>query len=127
MNLTTASSQEHVDRHECRRDEGEGEREDGDGGARAGGNCIKIGLPGKLILRDYFLENRTSRRPFLLLRIRFRGRPIFIQLVPGALVGVDGAEVEDVDGGDDHGEDGHDGEGHEARSHHEAGHHRHDS
>ena len=50
MNLTTASSQEHVDRHECRRDEGEGEREDGDGGARAGGNCIKIGLPGKLIL-----------------------------------------------------------------------------
>ena len=26
-----------------------------------GGNCIKIGLPGKLILRDYFQENRTSR------------------------------------------------------------------
>ena len=28
---------------------------------RPGGNCIKIGLPGKLILRDYFQENRTSR------------------------------------------------------------------
>ena len=25
-----------------------------------GGNCIKIGLPGKLILRDYFQENRTG-------------------------------------------------------------------
>ena len=24
-----------------------------------GGNCIKIGLPGKLILGDYFYENRT--------------------------------------------------------------------
>ena len=23
-----------------------------------GGNCIKMGLPGKLILRDYFQENR---------------------------------------------------------------------
>ena len=42
----------------------------------AGGNCIKIGLPGKLILRDYFQENRTSQRPFLLLRISFPGRPI---------------------------------------------------
>ena len=29
----------------------------------------KIGLPGKLILRDYFQENMTSRRPFLFLRI----------------------------------------------------------
>ena len=27
-------------------------------------------------------ENRTSRRPFLLLRISFPGRPIFIQLPP---------------------------------------------
>ena len=26
-----------------------------------GGNCIKIGLPGKLILGDYFQVNRTSR------------------------------------------------------------------
>ena len=26
-----------------------------------GGNCIKIGLPGKSILGDYFRENRTSR------------------------------------------------------------------
>ena len=31
----------------------------------------KISLPGKSILRDYFQENRTSRRPFLLLRISF--------------------------------------------------------
>ena len=31
-----------------------------------GGNCIKIGLPGKSILGDYFRENRTSRRHFLL-------------------------------------------------------------
>ena len=49
---------------------------------RSGGNCIKIGLPGKSILRDYFQENGTSRRHFLLLRISFPGRPIFIQLPP---------------------------------------------
>ena len=30
-----------------------------------GGNCIKIGLHGKLILGDYYQENGTSRRPFL--------------------------------------------------------------
>ena len=47
-----------------------------------GGNCIKIGLPGKLILRDYFQENR---RPFLLLRISFPGRAIFIQFIPAAM------------------------------------------
>ena len=46
---------------------------------------MKIGLPGKSILRYYFQENRTSRRPFLLLRISFLGRSIFIQLVPGCL------------------------------------------
>ena len=46
------------------------------------GNCIKLGLPGKSILRDYFQENRIPRRPFLLLRIRFPGRPIFIQFFP---------------------------------------------
>ena len=34
--------------------------------SNAGMNCIKIGLPGKSILGDYFRENRTSRRPFLL-------------------------------------------------------------
>ena len=45
-------------------------------------NCIKIGLPGKPILRDYFQENKTSQRPFLLLRINFPGRPIFLQLPP---------------------------------------------
>ena len=52
----------------------------------SGGNCIKLGLPGKLILRDYFQENRTSRRPLLSLRISFPGRPIFIQFVPGRFV-----------------------------------------
>ena len=46
-------------------------------------NCISIGLPGKSILGDYFQENRTSPRPFLLLRISFPGRPIFIQFIPG--------------------------------------------
>ena len=38
-----------------------------------GTNCIKIGLPGKSILGDYFQENMTSRRPFLLLRVSFPG------------------------------------------------------
>ena len=50
----------------------------------AGGNCIKIGLPGKSILRDYYQENMTSRRPFLFLRISFPGRPVFIEFIPGA-------------------------------------------
>ena len=45
-------------------------------------NCIKIGLPWKSILRDYFQENMTSRRPFLILRISFLGRPNFIQFIP---------------------------------------------
>ena len=49
----------------------------------AGTNCIKIGLPGKLILGDYYQENWTSQRPFLLLRIHFPERPLFIQLPPG--------------------------------------------
>ena len=40
-----------------------------------------IGLPGKSILGDY-KENMTAQRPFLLLRISFPGRPIFIQLPP---------------------------------------------
>ena len=44
----------------------------------------KTGLPGKLILGYYFQENRTSQRPFLLPRISFPGRPIFIQSVPEA-------------------------------------------
>ena len=46
----------------------------------------KIGLPGKSILGDYFQQNRTSRRPFLLLGISFPGRPIFIQLPPGGSI-----------------------------------------
>ena len=52
---------------------------------RPGANCIKIGLPGKSILGYYFQENMTSRRPFLLLRISFPGRPIFIQFIPDPL------------------------------------------
>ena len=48
-----------------------------------GTNCIKIGLPGKLILGDYFQENMTSWRPFLLVKISFPRRPIFIPLTPG--------------------------------------------
>ena len=41
----------------------------------------------------YFQENGTSRRPFLLLRISFPGRPIFIQFVPGGVVGLAGQFV----------------------------------
>ena len=49
-----------------------------------GTNCIKIGLPGNLIL-----SKRNSLREVLFSwkrsqRINFRGRPIFIQLPPGA-------------------------------------------
>ena len=44
----------------------------------------KIGLPGKSILGEYFQEDRTSQRHFLLQRINFRGRLIFIQLPPGS-------------------------------------------
>ena len=60
------------------------------GGSRLwiGTNCIKLGLPGKSILGDYFQENVTTRRPFLLLRISFPGRPIFIQLPPGNCSGM---------------------------------------
>ena len=63
----------------------------------AGGNCINIGLPGKLILRGYFLENRTSRRPFPSLRISFPGRPIFIQFIPEDVFAVPLKVVGDVD------------------------------
>ena len=55
----------------------------------------EIGLPGKLILGDYFQENRTSRRPFLLPRISFSGRPIFIQLVQGVGLSNVTTEIED--------------------------------
>ena len=58
----------------------------GEDDAAPGGNCIKIGLPGKSILRYYFQENRTVWRPFLLLRISFPRRPIFIQFVPDCLL-----------------------------------------
>ena len=37
-----------------------------------GANCTKLDLLGKWILGDYFKESRTSKRPFLLLRIIFR-------------------------------------------------------
>ena len=79
-----------------------------DGGVRGGGqahrqaadrprlgmNCIKIGLPGKSILRTQ--ENRTSRRPFFFLRISFPGRPIFIQLPPGRGEGAAEGHVQGV-------------------------------
>ena len=48
---------------------------------------MKMGLPGKLILGDYFQGNRTSRSPFLLMRICLPGRPIFIQFIQGLLDG----------------------------------------
>ena len=38
---------------------------------------------GRSLLGDYYQENGTSQRPFLLLRIDFPGRPNFIQLPPG--------------------------------------------
>ena len=60
----------------------DGDNEAAAADAASGTNCIKIGLPGKSILRDYSQENETSRRPVLLLRISFPGRPIFIQLPP---------------------------------------------
>ena len=47
-----------------------------------GANCIKIGLPGKIDSRRLFPREKDFQRPFLLVRIRFPGRPIFIQLVP---------------------------------------------
>ena len=46
-------------------------------GTSSGTNCIEIGLSGKSIPEDYFQENMTAQRPFLLLRISFPGRPIF--------------------------------------------------
>ena len=62
----------------------------------------------------YYQENRTSRRPFLLLRISFRGRPIYTQFIPEAC-GEDGDEGVDLaqphrdqpeeDGADDGGEE----------------------
>ena len=61
-----------------------------------GTNCIKIGLTGKSILGDYFQENRSPGRPFLLLRISFPGRPIFIQLPPETLEDAEAQELDDV-------------------------------
>ena len=64
-----------------------------------GGNCIKVYLPGKSILGDYFQGNMTSRRPFLSPRTTFPGRPIFYNssLVaassPGVLVRVEEDEL----------------------------------
>ena len=68
----------------------------------------KNGSSGKSILRDYFQENMISQRPFLLLRISFPEKPIFIQLVPDevwhdvvcAAHGAAGVEEEDAEGDD---------------------------
>ena len=48
----------------------------------SGMNFIKIGLPGKSFSETNFQDNMTSRRPFLLLRISFPGRPIFMPFLP---------------------------------------------
>ena len=44
---------------------------------KPGMNCIKIGLPGKSILRDYFQENMTSQRPFLCTENQFSRKTFF--------------------------------------------------
>ena len=63
-----------------------------------GGNCIKIGFPGKTILGYYFQENMTFPKTFLLLRISFPGSPIFIQFIPAAAAGDgDGANCRAVE------------------------------
>ena len=64
-----------------------------------GGNCIKIGLPGKLILGDNFQENMTSRRPFILLRTTFPGRPIYIKFLPVPLGDLRDLRRQPLDGG----------------------------
>ena len=60
--------------------------------ARPGMNCIKIGLPGKLILskRKGILEVLFSRKSSP--RIDFPGRPIFIQLPPDPFPDVEAEE-----------------------------------
>ena len=68
-------------------------------GRWAEGNCIKIGLPGKLILSN---RKRSWGSPILLKIVsenRFSGKTYFIQLVPGMLlVLVAGWEVREVHG-----------------------------
>ena len=54
----------------------------------------KIGLPGKSIIRDYFRENRTSRRPFLLLRISCPGRPILYNCLQRNTCGPDDVTID---------------------------------
>ena len=49
---------------------------------RAGANCIKIGLPGKLTLRDYFQGNMTYRRPFFFTENQFSGKTYFYTIHP---------------------------------------------
>ena len=46
----------------------------------AGGNCIKIGLPGKSILRDYFQENRTSKARFIKAQIEIELQSFEVEL-----------------------------------------------
>ena len=64
---------------------------------QSGANCIKIGLPGKSIPRDYFQEKRSSCRPIL--RISVPGRSIFIQFVPGNILRGHHDDVRLLDGG----------------------------
>ena len=58
--------------------EARGEGEGGTAGAATGTNCIKIGLPGKLILSMI----KVCQEVLFSLRIDFPGRLIFIQLPP---------------------------------------------
>ena len=62
----------------------------------SGDNCIKIGPPGKSILRDYFQENRSTRRPFLLLRISFPRSPIVYTIRPWAPVALSHGNLGDA-------------------------------
>ena len=51
-------------------------------GVRTGGNCIKIGLPGKSILRNYFQENRTFPETFYLTENQLSGKIYFYTIRP---------------------------------------------
>ena len=48
----------------------------------AGGNCIKIGLPGKSILGYYFQSNGTYPKTFSLTENQFSGKTYFYTIHP---------------------------------------------
>ena len=47
-----------------------------------GTNCIKLGLPGKLILRDYFQGDYDFPKTFSLTEIQFSGKTYFYTIAP---------------------------------------------